>query len=122
MPAIVHEMGWHHGYVTCTCGWAWNVSRHGFNMDTDQGKTLFEQHMTAIVPPEFWREVLELAIDTAWGFIESSSNPQLIGDEEWFDLEHEWDDNEANVLMLIGLDLAVTHEDHPHWVRRIAEL
>jgi hypothetical protein len=40
-----HKNGWHYGYITCSCGWAWD-SRKALTgeLDTEIGLKMFEKH------------------------------------------------------------------------------
>jgi hypothetical protein len=40
-----HEHGWHYGYITCSCGWAWD-SRNALtgSLATQHGLRMFEKH------------------------------------------------------------------------------
>jgi hypothetical protein len=72
--------------------------------------------------PDLLRRVLELAVETAWGCVDSCSITQPDGDVRWMDLDIDFCDVSDEVQLLIDLGLAEIHPEHPAWVREIAKL
>lgn len=40
-----HRRGWHYGYITCSCGWAWNSMDASGMLDTAKGLAQFNKHI-----------------------------------------------------------------------------
>lgn len=76
------------------------------------------------VSQEIYQLALEIAVDSSWSLIESSSNQNIESGTAWLAVSdkyacHAIDDAFA---LLIGLKLAVVHPKHKMWIREIAEL
>lgn len=74
------------------------------------------------IPEELQDLALEMAVDSAWNFLEGASVGELDGQIEWMNLGDDFENFEDEIKLLIGLKLAEIHPTNKTWIRQVAEL